>query len=460
MKTAETTSGSELLLTTENMAVGEDLAAIGLTHSQAEAVRARGNVLVVAGAGTGKTRTLVERCLHCLLHERPGLSLDEILVVTFTEAAAAEIRQRIRQRLEQQVEASPNNARFAEQLALFETAHIGTLHSFCLDLIREHFYLLNVDPQLAVLAEGEARLLAEETLDRIFERHYAGGNPISSQAQQLIQSHGRGWDKPIRALILRLHRYAQSLAQPGTWLNAQAAMFADPQRTPWADWLFTEFPSISADWRAALELEGGNPVAEACLRALASAPPVNSSKSLRACLDALEASREACPEGRKGAFLHALQGFFGDVQFLRSVLAGDAASDPLIEDWSWTRPAMRTLIQLAVEFEAAFTEAKRELGCVDFQDLEQLALRLLREPGQVSPPTSRGPEKAPAVRICRRVPRTSMPPRIASSRRLAAMAPTRTASSLVMSNRVSTGFALPTRAFSRATFAAGNKPWP
>jgi len=117
-----------------------------LTATQQTAVAARGNVLVVAGAGTGKTHTLVERCLHCLLDEETPASVDEILMVTFTDAAAAEMRRRIRGRLEQEMRANPANPRWPEQLALFETAHIGTLHSFCLELVRQHFYWLELDP--------------------------------------------------------------------------------------------------------------------------------------------------------------------------------------------------------------------------------------------------------------------------------------------------------------------------
>src|SRR6516162_9929159 len=128
---------------------------MSLTDAQKEAIAARGNVLVVAGAGTGKTRTLVERCLNCLLEGSPRASLDQILMVTFTEAAAAEMRQRIRARLEQELERDPEESHWREQLALFETAHIGTLHSFCLKLVREHFYQLDLDPQLTVMAEEE-----------------------------------------------------------------------------------------------------------------------------------------------------------------------------------------------------------------------------------------------------------------------------------------------------------------
>ncbi len=189
-----------------------------LTPSQRQAVMARGNVLVMAGAGTGKTHTLVERCLDCLCRERA--SLDEILVVTFTEAAATEMKQRLRTALEQTLNSQPStlDQHLAEQLALFDTAPIGTLHSFCLRLVREHFYELGLDPQLAVLDTGEARLLAEETLDEQFQSHYAGQTDLSVAAQNLIQIYGNGDDRPIRAMLLRLHHYAQTRPDADRWL--------------------------------------------------------------------------------------------------------------------------------------------------------------------------------------------------------------------------------------------------
>src|SRR5215831_5871792 len=102
---------------------------MSLTEAQQAACRARGDVLVVAGAGTGKTRTLVERCLACLLEEHPRVSLEQLLLVTFTEAAAAEMRQRVRAGLEEQAALQPEARHWTEQLALFETAQIGTLHA-------------------------------------------------------------------------------------------------------------------------------------------------------------------------------------------------------------------------------------------------------------------------------------------------------------------------------------------
>jgi ATP-dependent helicase/nuclease subunit A len=136
---------------------------VSLTPAQNEAVQSRGNTVVIAGAGTGKTQTLIERAMRFVIEE--GVSLDEILMVTFTEAAAAEMRNRIRSSLENELAKTPTETRFAEQLALLDSANICTLHSFCYRLVREHFYELDLDPQLSVLPEEQSRLMMSEALD-------------------------------------------------------------------------------------------------------------------------------------------------------------------------------------------------------------------------------------------------------------------------------------------------------
>src|SRR5205807_8160836 len=97
------------------------------------------------------------------------------------------------------------NRWLAEQLALVDTARISTLHSLCRQLVREHFHELGLDPQLAVLAEEQARLLARETLNRVLPQHYAGGTAIAEAVQQVIPDQGRRWVEPIRDLVLRTY---------------------------------------------------------------------------------------------------------------------------------------------------------------------------------------------------------------------------------------------------------------
>jgi len=204
------------------------------TAAQQSAVAARGNVLVMAGAGTGKTRTLVERCVNCLCDTARPASLDELLIVTFTDAAAAEVRQRIREELEKRA-SQPGATHWPEQLALFDIAPIGTLHSFCFKLIQQHFHVLGLDPQLTVLDEGQARLLANETLAAVLQAHYAGRSSASEAVRRLIQTQADGQDKVVRTLVSRLHHYAQTRPNPGAWLAAQVDLFASPDPTVWRE---------------------------------------------------------------------------------------------------------------------------------------------------------------------------------------------------------------------------------
>ena len=272
----------------------------GLTPSQHRAVAARGNVLVMAGAGTGKTHTLIERCLHCLCAEQPPASLEEILVVSFTEAAAAEMRRRLREQLEEKLRAAPDEPRWAEQLALFDTAHIGTLHSFCLKLVREHFHELGLDPQLAVLDAGEARLLAEETLNEELQEHYAGQDELAGAVQKLIQIYGGGRDQAIRRLVLRLHHYAQTRPDADGWLARQIEKFAAPAPDEWREWLLGGIQAWRDEWLPVLEKLGAPVSDPACsprdeLRAVPEAGAPSNNEKAAECLEFLKKLKGSAP---------------------------------------------------------------------------------------------------------------------------------------------------------------------
>ena len=362
---------------------------MNLTPTQQEAIGARGNVLVVAGAGTGKTRTLVERCLECLLRERPRASLEEVLMVTFTEAAAAEMRQRIRARLEEEQKQNPGDVHCQEQLALFETARIGTLHSFCFQLVRQHFYELGLDPQLSVMAEEEAQVLAGDTLDQLLETHYAGRGATAEAVQDLIQSQSRGSDHAVRALVLRLHHYSQTRPDPEAWLDAQSALFAADGAAAWQRWFLRAVLEWRAEWLPALEAVAASNtlsrISVSALKALSAAP---SREDVAAALETVARARSECPYGMKKHWVDPIEHFFDEMEFLLSLASGGGRNasgqgaspkpmDPLAEDWTWVRKPMTTLLGLAREFTAALAGAKRDLGVLDFHDLEQFALRLL-----------------------------------------------------------------------------------
>ncbi|PYJ87409.1 MAG: hypothetical protein DME22_01685 [Verrucomicrobia bacterium] len=352
------------------------------TPNQQRAIMANGNVLVMAGAGTGKTSTLVERCLSRVCHEANPVPLDRILMVTFTEAAATEMRKRIREALEQRAAAQPQNEWLAEQLALVETARISTLHSFCLQLTREHFYELGLDPELTVLSAEQARLVARETLQALLQKHYAGDDALSEAVQQLIHEHGRGWDQPIRDLVLRVHEFTQTLSDPTVWFEKEFSALEQSQPRPWATWLREGFE----DWRQVcapmLEAQPGeNTNARECARILRETPADPSREQIAAALAALleRDNEEHWPNQKKTAQRKPLEKLFDDAGFLHALARVEGETDPLAEDWNWVRPQMTALLRLAQEFSQEFAAAKRDRGAVDFHDLEQFALQLLRD---------------------------------------------------------------------------------
>ncbi len=319
----------------------------------------------MAGAGTGKTHTLVARCLELIRNE--GVSLDEILIVTFTEAAAAEMRRRLRLALENSPE-----PRSAAQLALFDAAHIGTLHGFCFKLVRGHFQELALDPQLAVLDEAQTRLLAEETLEEQFNSHYEKSDAFSLAFQDLIKVDGGGRDEKIRALLWRLHHYIQTRADAEQWLAAQIAVFSSAEPVQWREWFGEAISDWRNEWLPALAvLKAENPKAAECLSILEK----TDSRDLFRSILAID-GKENYPRGKFTALREPLKKFFEEAAFLNS-LRGEDGTDPLAEDWNWVRGHMKTLLELAGEFAANFSARKNNDGVLDFHDLEQFALKLL-----------------------------------------------------------------------------------
>ncbi len=359
------------------------------SQNQQRAIEARGNVLVEAGAGAGKTRTLVERCVAWLLQGSTN-SIDGILMVTFTDAAAAEMRHRIRAELTRAVDEHPDNRHLAEQIALLDTAAISTLHGFCFQLVRQHFYELDLDPQLAVMAQEEAQLLAEDTLSALLQRHYSGMTANAEAVQQLIEVQGRGWDWPIRRLVFRLHHYSQTLPDPTRWLRLQLTMFEQAEPTQWRAWLGEALVDWRALWLPVLQSEPEeNTNAKVCADLLSELADPKLEHCQADILSRILEADQAWPTKKKTVLRKRLEAFFEEASFLHSLMdrPEEASSadeptpclsiDPLAEDWSWLRPDMIALLGLVEEFGSDFARAKRELGALDFHDIEQFSLRLL-----------------------------------------------------------------------------------
>ena len=370
-----------------------------LTAAQQQAVEASGNVLVMAGAGTGKTRTLVERVLRVLAPtaappddpEAEPVRVTDLLVVTFTEAAAAELRERIRQRLET-VAARDRSPFWQEQLALLDSAFIGTLHSFCYRIISEHYAELDLDPKLSVLDAGEALLRSREVFHDLLEQTLAEASPEARAFAAVFADRFAAEEARLRDLVLHIHAYSQSLPDPEGWFESQRAYLEEPNPTRWRQWLLQALGAWRARWQPVLqEAATHNPLARCCCdhlltEATEAGPPEELPRRWALAWESFQLALEAARQDRTILQKHrtALRSCLEELEFLTALLPDSDGNggqtrvrDPLAGDWQRMRQPVLSLLWFTRRFGEAYALAKRQRGELDFADLEQMALTLL-----------------------------------------------------------------------------------
>ena len=210
--------------------------AFSLTEEQQAAVDNRGGgLLVSAAAGSGKTRVLVERLLARV---EEGADIDRFLVITYTKAAAAELRGRIVEELSDRLALRPADSHLRRQATLVYKAGISTIHAFCAQLLRECGHLLDLDPDFRLCDEGEAGILMLRALNDVLDRRYESMEPEGDFARLVdTMSAGRD-DARLVQIVLDIRGRVQAHPNPAAWLEEQERTFAlegisDPVQTPW-----------------------------------------------------------------------------------------------------------------------------------------------------------------------------------------------------------------------------------
>ena len=202
------------------------------------------NILVAAAAGSGKTAVLVERIINKIVND--NIDIDKILVVTFTNAAASEMRERILDAIYKKIEENPLDIRLQRQITLLNKASISTIHSFCLEVIRNYFYELDISANFRIADTAEIELLKQDVLEDLFEDKYFENN---KEFLSLINTYTtyRG-DEPLKELILKIYNYIQSAPFPSEWLEEKVEMFNlkdkldyDYSKTIWGKILLEEY---------------------------------------------------------------------------------------------------------------------------------------------------------------------------------------------------------------------------
>ena len=373
---------------------------MSLTPQQEAAVKNRGgSLLVSAAAGSGKTRVLVDRLFRYVTEERHNI--DDFLIITYTRAAAAELRGKIAAELSRRMGEDPSNAHLRRQLLRVYQADIKTVDAFCTALLRENTHLLAreedkhaLTPDFRVLDDGEAALIRRRCLDRVLSALY---ETLTPGAAQLADTLGAGRDDSALAeLVLELYDKLQSHASPERWLLQSRAAWETPassfDATPYARVLLASIRRRSAHWadqlrRGAERTEGGPALesgygakfleASRGFQALSQAPDWASARDLCA---AVTFPRLTTPKGRKEdplvlSLKQTWEGAKAALKPLQSWL--DVTGEEALEDLQAAAPAMLALLDLTADFSAAFRSEKLRLNAADFSDQEHLALTLL-----------------------------------------------------------------------------------
>ncbi|MBP3754170.1 MAG: helicase-exonuclease AddAB subunit AddA [Lachnospiraceae bacterium] len=188
------------------------------TAEQAKIINARNtSLLVSAAAGSGKTAVLVERIVSLVCDEKNPVDIDRILVVTFTQAAAAEMKERVLKRINEKLEEDPENEHLQKQVTLVHQALITTIDSFCLDVVRNHFQEVGIEPDFRVADEGEAKLIRQDVLSRVLEKAYADNDPEFINCVETFCPGNS--DAALEELIVSLCGIADSYPWPEDYLE-------------------------------------------------------------------------------------------------------------------------------------------------------------------------------------------------------------------------------------------------
>jgi ATP-dependent helicase/nuclease subunit A len=376
------------------------------TQDQDLAISTRNvNMLVSAGAGSGKTAVLVERVIRMMQdHERP-VDIDRFLVVTFTEAAAREMKSRIAQAIARGIAQGPDEARFRRQALLFNRASISTLHSFCARILRRHFYALDLDPAFRVMDEVEATLARGEVLERLLlERQNAilpsGAGDADDPAARLFARFGDlGSSARLAATLEQVYAFARSQPEPLDWLrqagtDRTSAWMAQSGRTALAN-----IEAARDSLRAALEtaLRPGGPAAHAeCITGdlslvanalmeatrLVAEPDAGAWDALRSAIAEdfghLSPARK-CDEALKETSRY-LRDRAKEAWSRARAAVGSESAGSLAEGLAATSSDIASIVSMVLDFDLEFSSYKRSHGVVDFSDLEQMCYQALKLP--------------------------------------------------------------------------------
>ena len=355
------------------------------------------NILVSAAAGSGKTAVLVERIIKRITDKEHPVDIDKLLVVTFTNAAAAEMRERIGNAIEKQLEEYPEDENLRKQQTLLHNAQITTIDSFCLFVVRNHFEEIQMDPNFRIADQGELKLLELDVLNEVFEKEY---EKQTDAFLQLVDAYSdKRSNKAVKDMVAKIYRQSASNPWPKEWVESLVQPYLvgtkeELLETELMQGILAYVKSILVDMPARLE----------ALRevALSADGPAKYAETIEKDLQGFEGLAEVCDYESLASFCEKAESAFGRLASIRNFTGSDEKKnavsdgrkavkdelkelraryfsmplDDLVEQLKRMRPMAEELVRLAITYMEAMEEKKAKRHIMDFSDIEHAALRI------------------------------------------------------------------------------------
>ncbi|HDX7083252.1 TPA: helicase-exonuclease AddAB subunit AddA [Clostridioides difficile] len=377
------------------------------TKEQLEVIESREcNLLVAAAAGSGKTAVLVERIIQMITSRENPIDIDKLLVVTFTNAAASEMRERIGDAIGKALDENPENKHLQNQLVLLNKSSITTIHSFCLDVIKSNFHRISLDPNFRIGDQTECAILKQEAIEEVFEDLY---EERDEGFLNLVESYAeRGGDKEVQDIILGIYSFAMASPEPKKWLIDSAERFNidenfDFSQSIWArailDTVKIEINGLCLNMERALkevesieeletfaeklsvEYKKIADISQACNKSWDEAYKKMASMSFENYVKGVKRISKDVPSYIKESKEKAKAIRDKTKKSLESIVSAtfNKDNDSIREEIKYLYNIVKPISNVVLRFEEEYSNKKREKGIIDFNDIEHFALNILTD---------------------------------------------------------------------------------
>ncbi|MBS5984350.1 MAG: helicase-exonuclease AddAB subunit AddA [Clostridium butyricum] len=372
------------------------------TDEQLSAIKTRNcNLLVAAAAGSGKTAVLVERIIRIITNKDNPVDIDKLLVVTFTNAAAAEMRERIAAAISKALDKEPTSKNLQKQLTLLNRANITTMHSFCLDVIKNNFHKIDLDPSFRIGDQTEGILIKDEVIETLFEEKYDQEDTEFTSLVEAFSTYKN--DDNLKELIINMYNFIMSGPWPENWLkeNAEAFNIETMEELNNSKWVLVLKNSIKVEIEGYIKMlekaieiinltDGLEPYLETFSNELYSIK--NAYNSIDCGLDDIYSSLCSISFGRLKSIKkdkvsdenaqNTVKSIRDDIKKKISELINNIFSvtpEEMLINIKGAYPTIKKLTEIVLEFGEKFSQKKKEKNILDFNDLEHLCLKILSD---------------------------------------------------------------------------------